>query len=219
MQTAQLMTALDLAEEPISIYAVTGTMEVELEHMNESAAAVDTRLLERMLANPFQRSRIRNAWPALEENKSVMRLIRAGEGAAKRWVSLELRPMMGRGKLNSLIAIEYALRLSNYDGHPDEVATMFALSREILGYDDVAERRDAFLEVLREEMGATASFSRTTRSADVILRVKDNNGYVVMPAAVFFDRAVAVDLSWSGAIPPRRLTAFRIFLETLARSD
>jgi PAS domain S-box-containing protein len=219
MQTAQLLTALDLAQEPISIYTVKDVLQLELEHRNESADAADARLLEKMLANPFQRNRIRNAWPALEGNRGVMRLTCGGQGSAKRWVTLHLRPMMAGERLTSLITIESALRVSSSLGHRDEVATMLALSREILGFEHLEDRRDALMEVLREEMHASASFSRTSRAGDVVLRVKDNNGYVVMPPGVFFERAVAVDLYWSGMIPSRRLTAFRIFLETLARPD
>jgi hypothetical protein len=210
-----LLTALDLAEEPISIYRVVEPMNIELEHVNDSAVSEDARLLEKMLADPLQKNRIRAAWPALEEGRSVVRLIRSGKGRSKRWISLELRPMLVEGKLNSLVTIECTVRVPEYGGRTDDVSTMQALSREILDLEDLTERRDAFSEVLREEMGATASFSRTARTGDVVLRVKENNGYVVMPAGVLFDSAVAVDLSWSGILPSRRLTAFRIFLEGL----
>lgn len=220
MQTAQLMTALDLAEEPIAIYAVVGPLQLELQHMNESAAAAGVRVLERMLGDPHQRGRIQNIWTALEEGKSAVRLVRTGENEARQWVTLELRPLnAARGRLSSIVAIEYPVERSLYSDHPDEMATMLALSREILSYDDMEARRDAFVEVLREEMGASALFSRTARTTDVLLRVKENAGYVVMPAGVFFERTTAVALSWSRTIPPRRLTAFRILLETLARSD
>ncbi len=219
-QTAQLIAALDLAEEPIVIYDVIKPLELEMQHMNERAMAREPLLLENLLLDPLQRERIGSAWLTLEGGRSVHRLVRVGENDSRRWVTLEIRPMgSGKGSPGSIIAIEHELRLAAYDWQPDSVGTALALSREILGYKDLGDRRDAFLEVLREEWGAQGSFSRTNRDIDLVLRVKENNGYMVTPRGVLFDQSVAVDFSWSGAILPRRLTALRIFLETLIRSD
>jgi PAS domain-containing protein len=111
-------------------------------------------------------------------------------------------------------------RESHTDAHKtSDVGTMLALSAQIRRLKDVEARRDAFLEVLRTEFGIRAAFSRAHRPLDLVLRVKDHNGYMVMPEGVLFDRAVAIDFSWSDTLTPRRLTALRIFLETLAEYE
>jgi len=218
-QTAQLMTALDLAEEPIAIYGVISPLELELQHMNERATTLECSLLEGLLRDPSQRVRVASAWPVLENGKSVHRLVRGGCGNGRRWATLELRPMNERSEpLGSIIAIEHGLRMPLNEGFAG-VGLAIALGHEILRYAELHERRDAFLEVLREEWDANGTFSRTDRGTDVALRVKERNGYVVMPRGVLFDHAVAVDFAWPGVMPPRRLTALRIFLETLARAD
>ncbi|MDB5039801.1 MAG: histidine kinase [Candidatus Eremiobacteraeota bacterium] len=219
-QTVQLMTALDLAEEPIAIYGVIKPHELEMQHMNERATAFDRLLFENVLLDPSQRDWIESIWPALESGRSVSRLVRAAENDSRRWVTLEIRPLgTGTGSLTSIIAIEHGLRFAMADGQNDDVGTALALSREILRYADLAARRDAFLEVLREEWFATGSFRFTEHLADVAFRVKERNGVAVMPGGVLFERPTAVDFSWSGDNPPRRLIALRLFLETLANAD
>ncbi len=219
-QTVQLMTALDLAEEPIAIYGVIKPLELEMQHMNERATAFDRLLFENVLLDPSQREWIESVWTVLESGRSVNRLVRAAENDARRWVTLEIRPLStGKGSLTSIIAIEHRLRSATYEGQTDGVGTALALSREILRYTDLGARRDAFLEALREEWCAKASFSFTNRVVDVVFRVKHRNGVAVMPGGVLFERSTAVDFSWSGDNPPRRLTALRLFLETLASSD
>jgi PAS domain S-box-containing protein len=219
-QTVQLMTALDLAEEPIAIFGVIKPYELEVQHMNERATAFDRPLFENVLLDPSQREWIESVWPALESGRSVNRLVRAAENDSRRWVTLEIRPLgTGEGSLTSIIAIEHGLRYAMYDGQSDGVGTALALSREILRYTDLDARRDAFLEVLREEWSATGSFRFVDDMADVVFRVKDRSGFAVMPGGVLFERSTAVDFSWSPDTPRRRLVALRLFLETLANSD
>ncbi|MGZ3498064.1 MAG: PAS domain S-box protein [Vulcanimicrobiaceae bacterium] len=219
VQTAQLMTALDLADEPIAIYSVIKPLELEMQHMNERATGVDQPLLEKLLLDPSQRERIESAWPVLENGRSVNRLVCIGENDSRRWVTLEIRPTSSeRGSVDSIIVIEHGLRLGEYDVQTDGIGTVLALSREILSYSDLDARRDAFLEVLRQEWGARGSFSEAKSGIDVVLRVKEHNGYVTMPRGLLFGEPVAADFSWTGTIPSRRLTALRIFLEALARA-
>jgi PAS domain S-box-containing protein len=219
-QTVQLMTALDLAEEPIAIYGVIKPHELEIQHMNERATAFDRLLFENVLLDPSQREWIESIWPALEKGWSVNRLMRAPENDSRRWVTLEIRPLgTGSGSLTSIIAIEHGLRFGMYDGQSDGVGTALALSREILHYADLDARRDAFLEALREEWCATGSFRLTDEVADVVFRMKERSGFAVMPGGVLFEQPTAVDFAWSGEGPPRRLIALRLFLETLANSD
>jgi PAS domain S-box-containing protein len=219
-QTVQLMTALDLAEEPIAIYGVIKPLELEMQHMNERATAFDQLLFENVLLDPSQRDWIESVWPALESGRSVNRLVRAAENDPRRWVTLEIRPLgTGKGSLTSIIAIEHGLRFAMYDGQTDGVGTALALSREILRYTDLDARRDAFLEVLHEEWCAKGSFRFTDHLADVVFRVNDRNGFAVMPGGVLFEQSTAVDFSWSENHPPRRLIAMRLFMETLANSD
>jgi PAS domain S-box-containing protein len=220
VQTAQLMTALDLAEEPIAIYRVIQPLELELEHMNERATALDRPLIEQLLLDPVQRAWIKNAWPALEDGRSINRLVRTGASESSRWVRLEIRPMrLGNEALGSIIAIEHGLLASAHEGRADDIGAALALSQEILGYAQPGERREAFLEVLRQAWGVEASFSRTNRASDLVLRVKDRNGFAIIPHGVLFDQAVAVDFAWSQTLQPHRLTALRIFMETIARAD
>jgi PAS domain S-box-containing protein len=215
-QTVQLMTALDLAEEPIAIYGVIRPLELEMQHMNERAAASDRLVFENVLRDPSQREWIESVWTTLESGRSVNRLVRGAENDSRRWVTLEIRPLStGKGSLTSIVAIEHGLRLAMYDGQTDGVGTALALSREILRYTDLDARRDAFLEVLREEWCAKASFSFTNDAVDVVFRVKQRNGVAVMPGGLLFERPTAVEFSWSGDNSPRRLTALRLFLETL----
>jgi PAS domain S-box-containing protein len=219
-QTVQLMTALDLAEEPIAIFGVTGPLELEMQHMNERATAFERLLLETVLLDPSHREWIESVWPALESGQSVNRLIRVAENDSRRWVTLELRPLStGKGSLTSIIAIEHGVGLALYDGHTDGIATALALSREILRYTELPARRDAFLDVLREEWRAQGTLSFTEDNADVVIRVKDRKGFAVMPHGVLFEQPTAVDFTWWGEYPARRLTALRLFLETLAGSD
>lgn len=219
-QTAQLMTALDLADEPIAIYDLLGPLEFVLQHMNERAVGLDEPLLDRMLREPHQRARIESAWPALEGGKAVHRLVRVPESDPRRWVTLELRPLlMGNGPLASIVAIEHELRFAMPQDEPDDIGIALALSREILAYHDLEARRDAFLEALAVEWGARGAFSSTQREVDVVLRARERNGYAVMPRGAFFDRTVAVDMAWTHDLAPRRLTSLRILLETLARTD
>lgn len=219
MQAAQLTTALDLADEPIAIYSIVGPLEIELQHANERAAEFDVPLLERMLRDPHGRERIASAWPALESGESAVRLVKIAGEHLRRWVTLELRPMsVTRGSVTSIIAIEHALSIA-HDGRTQDIAEVLAISHEILRYADLEARRDAFIEVLRTEWGVDATFGRTYRDEDVVLRAKERGGYAVIPAGVLFDRPVSAHLSWQGAMPPRRLTALRILLETLVRAD
>jgi hypothetical protein len=219
-QTVQLMTALDLAEEPIAIYGVIRPLELEMQHMNERATAFDRLVFENVLQDPSQREWIESVWSALESGRSVNRLVRVAENDSRRWVTLEIRPLgTGGGSLSSIVAIEHGLRSAVYDGQTDGVGTALALSREILRYTDLDARRGAFLDVLREEWCAKGSFSFTDDVVDVVLRVKERNGVAAMPRGVFFEQPTAVDFSWSGDNPPRRLTALRLFLETLAGSE
>lgn len=220
MQTAQLMTALDLAEEPISIYDVKSTIDVELQHMNAQAASFDRPLLETMLGDSSGRTRIAGVWPLLENGTSVTRLVRVAQSDERRWVTLEIRPMsFEQGTLSSIIAIEHGLQIGGFDGHTDEIAIALALSREIRSYSDLEARRDAFFEVLREEWGARASFQEAGRAEGVVLRSGARSGHAVMPRGVLFsDRRVAVDIAWPEALPAHRLTALRILLETLIRA-
>jgi len=218
-QTPRLMGAIALADEPIVIYDVVKPLEFQMRHANERAKALDGLLLEKLLQDPRQRERIESAWPALQSGRSVSRLLRVAPSDPRRWVTLELRPItVGNGLPSSIVAIEHAVKLP-HDEQSDDIDTVLALSREILRYDDVDSRRDAFLEVLRREWDATGFFSRARHDADLVIRAKDLNGYAVLPRGVLFERSIAVDFSWSVSIPPRRLTALRIFMETLARSD
>ncbi len=218
-QTPRLTSAIALAQEPIVIYDVVKPLELQMRHANERAKALDGLLLERLLQDPRQRERIESAWPALQNGQSVNRLLRVAASDPRRWVTLELRPIAAGNALpSSIVAIEHAVKLPR-DERSDDVDTALALSREILRYDDVDSRRDAFLEVLRREWDATGFFSRARHDADLIIRAKDLSGYAVLPRGVFFERPVAVDFSWPVILPPRRLTALRIFIETLARSD
>lgn len=219
-QTVQLMTALDLAEEPIAIYGVVKRHELELQHMNERAATFDRLLFENVLFNPSQREWLESVWKTLESGQTVNRLVSVADDDARRWVTLEIRPLSaGNGSLTSIIAIEHGLPSGTYDPQADGIGTALALSREILRYADLDARRDAFLDVLREEWGAKGAFRLTDHPVDVVLRAKDRIGFAVMPGGVFFERPTAVDLAWSGDHAPRRLTALRLFLETLAGTD
>lgn len=218
-QTPHLMGAIALADEPIVIYDVVKPLDWQMQYANERAKALGSLLLEKLLHDPLQRERIESGWPALQSGRSVNRLLRVAPGDSRRWVTLELRPLTMQGGLSSsIVAIEHAVKLP-HDEASDDVDTVLALSREILRYDDVDSRRDAFLEVLRREWDATGFFSRAHHDSDLVIRAKDLNGYAVLPRGVLFERSVAVDFSWSFIIPPRRLTALRIFMETLARSD
>jgi PAS domain S-box-containing protein len=216
VQIAQLMTALDVADEPIVIYDVIRPLELTLQHKNARASQSDRPVLETMLESSAQRERIKTAWPALEKGLRVNRLVRVtGPSARQRWVTLELRPVTwGRGKVSSLIAIEHGSRLAVHDPK-DDIAMAIALSREILGYASRGARRDAFFEVLREEWRTQASLGKSEGATDVVLRARHQNGYATMPAGVFFNHAAAVHLTWPAALPARRLTALRIFLETM----
>jgi PAS domain S-box-containing protein len=220
VQIAQLMTALDVADEPIVIYDVMQPLELALQHKNARATESGESIVETMLMCPQQRERIRSAWAALEKGLPVNRLVRVSDGPSRqRWVTLELRPVTwGTGSVSSLITIEHGSRLAVYDPS-DQIAMVMALGREILRYRTRGERRDAFFETLREEWSAQASLSRTDGATDVLLRAHDRTGYAVMPAGLFFNHAASVHLTWSKAIPPRRLTALRIFLEMLAGHD
>ncbi len=218
LQEPQVMNAFALADEPVVIYDVVNPLEVRVRYANERAKALDGALLERLLHDARQRERIESAWPALQSGRSVNRLVRVAPADPRRWVTLQLRPMTAADGSFSIAAIENAVKLPREE-LSDDIDTVLALSREILRYDDVDSRRDAFLEVLRREWDATGFFSRARHEADLIIRAKDLNGYAVLPRGVFFERPVAVDFSWSVPIPPRRLTALRIFMETLAGSD
>jgi PAS domain-containing protein len=218
VQMAQLITALDIADEPIVIYDVIKPLELHVQHMNARAAELQQPVLEAMLSIPSQRERIKSAWPSLEKGAGVSRLVHLRDGtASQRWVTLELRPVKwGSGSLSSLITIEHRARLT-IDDPTDDLALMLALSREILRYPSRSTRRDAFIEVLREEWGALASFGRSNRDATVVLGASDRSGYATLPSGVFFNHIAAVNLRWPAAMAPARLTALRIFLESLGR--
>jgi PAS domain S-box-containing protein len=218
LQTAQLTTALDLADEPIAIYAVLAPGELEPQHMNERAAELEQPLVEKLLADAAGRERILSLWPIVESGNSATRLVHVPDDARK-WVMLELRPMtIDRGSLASIIAIEHAVRFPAGGQTPDGIATALTLAAEILRYPDLETRREALLEVLRAEWGAHATFSGTNRNADVVLRAQERGGYAVIPRGVLFDRYVAVHISWPQPLPAHRLTALRVLLEALTRT-
>ncbi|MBV8639350.1 MAG: PAS domain-containing protein [Candidatus Eremiobacteraeota bacterium] len=217
VQTAQLLTALDLADEPIAIYSVVGPLVLEPQHMNRRAAEFERPLIETALADHRQRKRFEDAWRILEQGNNIKRLICAGGNDPRRWITLELRPMKSARALNTVIAIEHLV--STQEEGQDEITAVLALSREIATFQDLGSRVDAFLEVLRCEWDISARFSAARRDFDLVLRAKEHNGYMVIPAGVLFDRPVAVDFFWTSTLAPRRLTALRIFLETLGRRD
>lgn len=216
IQTAELMRALDLADEPIAIYDVMGPLDLRLQHMNDRAAKLPEPLLERVLREPMQRERIAAGWEALQSGHIVRRLVRVLEEGAPRWVTFVLQPIRDARSITSVVAIQHYVGSS---GPPpdDDVARVVMLAREILGYEIRATRRDAVVEVLREEWRAAASISRTDRPVDVVLRAKERSGEAVMPPGVLFANEAALRLTWPEVMPPQRLTALRVFLEALSR--
>ncbi|HEY5339977.1 MAG TPA: PAS domain-containing protein [Candidatus Aquilonibacter sp.] len=220
-QTAQLLTALDLAEEPIAIYDVREPLDLELQHVNERARENGPPLLERLLRDPLQRARIETAWPDLASGWGVQRLVLGGsaDGPA-RWTTLEIRPLhSGPGTVTAIVAIEHVLRVDSYNGLADGVGTALELGREIRSYSDMPARCDGFCEALREVWGITPSFVAGSGNPEVVLHAGECTGCAVLPSGVLFDRPVAVELFWIDTIAARQLTALRLFLEMFARSD
>ncbi|HLI97151.1 MAG TPA: PAS domain-containing protein [Candidatus Baltobacteraceae bacterium] len=216
IQTAQLMRALDLADEPIAIYHVNGLLDVKLEHANERAAKLGEPLLEKLLREPWQRERIAGIWRTLEAGNIVRRLVRVVEEDSLRWVTLVLQPIKDLRSISSLVAIQHYVGSAMRES---DVQTMLALAREILSYSTRAARRDAVLEVLREEWGAFAFIHRTEQNTDVVLRPAERTGEAVMPAGVLFAHKAVVQLWWREAMVPQKLTALRVFLETLGQPE
>lgn len=215
VQTAQLMRALDLADEPIAIYDIAGPLELRLQHTNERAAKLQEPLLEKLLRDPSERERIASIWPSLRAGAIVRLLVRVFEEDTTRWVTLVLQPLKGAHSMGSLAAIEHCIASVGRDSD-DNVQTMIAVAREILSYPTRATRREAVLEVLRTEWGAAASIRRTEQRADVVLRPFQRTGEAVMPPGVLFAHEAAVQLTWTDVFPPQRLTALRVFLEAMA---
>ncbi len=201
-------------EEPVAVYDVVRSFPftLKLRNRNRRAADFERSLLERLLDDPQERDRIEAAWYALERRDSIERLVYTGESGPRRWVTLEVKAI----DATSLIAIEHELPANAPHDAREDITTMLAISTEILRYKHLAARRDAFAEVLEREWGISARFSRANRPLDLVLRQKEHNGSMVIPDGVLFERAVAVDFSWSAAMAPRRHTALRVFLETLA---
>jgi PAS domain S-box-containing protein len=218
IQTAQLMRALDLADEPIAIYDVVGLLDLRLQHLNERAARSGEPLLEKLLRDPSQRERIAGRWPSVRAGTIVRVLVHVVEEDTTRWVTLVLQPIKGTHPMGALVAIEQCVATVVH-GSDDNVAAMITLAREILGYSTRANKREAVLEVLSKEWGAAASIHRTEKSVDVILRPHERTGEAVMPAGVLFAHKSAVQLSWPEVFPPQRLTALRVFLEALAQNQ
>jgi PAS domain S-box-containing protein len=219
-QTAQLLTALDLAEEPIAIYDVREPLEIEAQHVNERARAQHSPLLERLLGDALQRDRMRAAWPLLAGGRSVRRLVLGESNDMRRWATLEIRPLQSsRGALESLIAIEHVLRIDAYQGLADDVGTALELSRELRTYPHADERRDGFLEVLRHVWEIVPVLSSRDGAPEVALHAGTREGCAIVGRGILHDEPIAVDFSWPQAIGPRRLTALRLFLETFARPD
>ena len=201
-------------EEPVSVYDVVRSypLSLKLRHGNRRAADFERSLLERLFDDPQERDRIEAAWHALERRESIERLVFTGENDPRRWVTLEVRAI----DATSLIAIEHELQPNAPRDAREDIATVLALSTEILRYKHLTARRDAFSEVLQREWGITAKFSRPNRLLELALRSKERDGYMVVPDGVLFERAVGVDLSWNTPLTTRRHTALRVFLETFA---
>lgn len=215
VQTAQLMRALDLADEPIAIYDVAGPLDLKLQHANECAAKAGEPLLEKMLRDPSQRERIESVWPSLRAGTIVRVLVRVGEDDTTRWVTLVLQPIKNANSMGSLVAIEHHVT-SAMRGSDNKVQAMLALAREILSYLTRATRREAVVEVLRREWDAAVCITRTQQTVGVVLRPHEGTGEAIVPPGVLFGHEAAVQFSWSGLLTPSRLTALRVFLETLA---
>ncbi len=220
-QTAQLLTALDLAEEPIAIYDVREPLDLELQHVNERARENGPPLLERLLRDPQQRARIETAWPVLASGQGVQHLVLGGSAAGPaRWTTLEIRPLHSvPGTVDAIVVIEHVLRLDSYNGLADGVGTALELGREIRSYADAPARHDGFCEALREVWGITPSFVPGGGNPDVVLHAGVRTGRAVLPGGILFDHPVDVEFSWASTIVPRQLTALRLFLEMFARSD
>ena len=218
VQTAQLMRALDLADEPIAIYDIVGPLDLKLQHTNECAARLGEPLLEKLLRDPSQRERIESLWPSLRAGTIVRILVQVAEEDTSRWVTLVLQPIKAAHAFGSLVVIEHSVAPAMRDSD-NKMQTMLALAREILSYLTRAARREAVVEVLRKEWGAAACIRRTQQTAGVVLRPHEGTGEAVVPPGVLFAHEAAVQLSWPEVLVPQRLTALRVFLEALARPE
>lgn len=218
VQTAQLMRALDLADEPIAIYDVVGPLDLHLQHVNQCAAKVGEPLLEKLLRDPSQRERIESIWPSLRSGTIVRVLVQVDEEDTTRWVTLVLQPIKGAHTIDSLVAIEHYVTSAMRDSD-NKVQAMLALAHEILSYLTRATRREAVVEVLRKEWGAATCIRRTQQTAGVVLRPHERTGEAVVPPGVLFAHEAALQFSWAEVLVPQRLTALRVFLEALARPE
>jgi hypothetical protein len=116
----------------------------------------------------------------------------------------------------TIVVIEHRLK-KPVTWETDDIATMLALSNEILHLKNPDARRDAFAEVMRREWNMGSTFRRAERAPSVALRGNERTGTVAVRAGVLFDEPAVAEFSWPDELPSYRLTALRVFLEALTR--
>ena len=218
--TAQLVTALDHADEAIVIYSVHDGMSLEVEHCNRHAIAQGGSELEYMLKDVSRRVRIERLWGHLKAETTVRLLVHLPDAdVLTSWLTLDLRPMaFSREGIESLIVTEHSIVERTSRERLSYTALALRLAETLLQYSTFVERTDAIEEVTHVLWDAKAVFERSELATTKSIRMESSGVSVIVPANRLDDKPTAIDLSWETEIHADRVTALRVFLETLAQA-
>ncbi len=224
-QSAQFAQALDSADEPIVIYEVVPSRELEIGYQNRAAIEQRRYLVTAVLGagNPSHEMLV--LWQRLEQGISVERMLfvqTAEEPGA--WVSLEIRPTLDdTGTLASITAIHHSpgVRSRTPDSnHP--LLFAIALADELLGYQALADRMDALATILEAEWRAQAAYEHvdlTSVGSDIVMAAEHQVAEFVSAGGVLTPQSTRVRVTWELPLSTDMTTALRLFLEAIAKRN
>lgn len=217
-QTAELLAALDLSDDPIAIYQVTAGDGVELTHENRAMSEGRPHLLPALLA----RDHASIDWQGLRSGEIAHALVRHDSETNAMWITLELRPLLGTtGRLESLVVIQHPLERRRLTGRRMSASAEAALlSEELLSFKTYAERLRALTHIIERECNSSlCAVAFEGRPHGVTIAPDRRSANAVIPAGVLDERAVLCSVTAPAALTSQQATAMRVLLETVAEGS
>ncbi len=215
---AQLVTALDLAEEAITIYRMYDDTSMAIEYANQHSIDQGDGLLLRMRENAMTWKRAETAIGSLKKDSSRFLLVNSAEGNGNSsWISLELREVeVTDGAARSIIATEHRIFRVSPGGGQSLIPIAPRLADELLSYSSFSGREDAICETARVLWNCRVVFTTAKARAGRALTVGDHSASIVVPTNRLGKKAVAIAMSWKHPLKPDQITEISGFLEHLA---
>ena len=216
--TAQLVSALDLAEEAVTIYRMQDDMSLAVDYANQHSIDQGGGLLLRLRENAMTWKRVQNVLDRNKGGSSRFILVHSPEGDAySSWISLELREgECSDSATKSIIATEHRIfRVSAGSGQPS-ISIAPRLADELLSYSSFSAREDAICETARVLWDCRVVFTTPKARARRALTVGDRSASIVVPAKRLGEKAVSISMVWKHKLDRDGVAEVCGFLERLA---